>query len=170
MKSKGNIVFLGMMGSGKSTIGKLVSKKLNINFFDTDQNIEENLGSKISKIFEKKGESYFRKIEEKITLETLKRKNIVIALGGGSFLNKKIREEILNNHLSIWLNWSNHIIVKRIQKNSKRPLTSGKSKNELISLIKSRSNIYSRALHKIDCDNLSKSELVNRIVNLYEAD
>ena len=72
--------------------------------------------------------------------------------------------------MSIWLNWSNHTIVKRIQKNSKRPLAYGKSKNELISLIKSRSNIYSKALHKIDCDNLSKSELVNRIINLYEAD
>jgi len=169
MKSKGNIVFLGMMGSGKSTIGKLVSKKLNINFFDTDQKIEEKFGLKISKIFEEKGESFFRKIEEKITLETLKKKNIVIALGGGSFLNKKIREEILNNHLSIWLNWSNYTIIKRVQKNNKRPLASNKSKTELISLIKSRSNIYSKALHKIDCDNLSKSELVNKVINFYEA-
>ena len=169
MKSKGNIVFLGMMGSGKSTIGKLVSKKLNINFFDTDQKIEEKFGLKISKIFEEKGESFFRKIEEKITLETLKKKNIVIALGGGSFLNKKIREEILNNHLSIWLNWSNYTIIKRVKKNNKRPLASNKSKTELISLIKSRSNIYSKALHKIDCDNLSKSELVNKVINFYEA-
>ena len=74
MKSKGNIVFLGMMGSGKSSIGKLVSKKLNLNFFDVDLLIEEKLNMKISKIFENKGEKFFREFEEKLTLDTLKKK------------------------------------------------------------------------------------------------
>ena len=74
MKSKGNIVFLGMMGSGKSSIGKLVSKKLELNFFDIDQKIEEKFKMTISKIFSEKGESFFRKVEEKITLDILKKK------------------------------------------------------------------------------------------------
>ena len=103
MKSKGNIVFLGMMGSGKTSIGKLVSKKLDLNFFDIDQKIEEKFQMKISKIFNEKGETFFRKIEEKMTLELLKRKKSVIALGGGGFLNKNVRDEIIKNHVSFWL-------------------------------------------------------------------
>ena len=88
MKSSKNIVFLGMMGSGKRSIGFLISKKLNLKFFDIDNHIENNLGMKISKIFKDKGEKFFREYEEKITLNTLKKKKIVIGLGGGAFLNK----------------------------------------------------------------------------------
>ena len=90
MKSKGNIVFLGMMGSGKTSIGSLVSKKFKMDFYDTDQLIEKKLNTKISKIFQEKGEKFFRNLEEKITLQILRNKNIVVALGGGTFLNKKI--------------------------------------------------------------------------------
>jgi len=71
MKSKENLVFLGMMGSGKSSIGLLVAKKLKVNFIDVDKEIEKELGISIKKIFETKGENYFRKIEEKITLEEI---------------------------------------------------------------------------------------------------
>ena len=69
MKSKENLVFLGMMGSGKTSIGLIVSKKLKIEFIDVDNEIEREQGMKISKIFETKGEDYFRKIEENITLK-----------------------------------------------------------------------------------------------------
>ena len=102
MKSKGNIVFLGMMGSGKTSIGKIISNKLKLDFYDVDNIIEEHLKMKISEIFFKKGEGFFRKIEEKITIDTLKKKNIVLALGGGSFLNRNVRNEILKKHLSFW--------------------------------------------------------------------
>ena len=95
MKSKENLVFLGMMGSGKSSIGSIISKKLNIDFIDIDEEIEKNLGMTISKIFEIKGERYFRKIEETITLKILKKSKMVISLGGGAFLNNKIKKEIL---------------------------------------------------------------------------
>ena len=74
MDSKENLVFLGMMGSGKSSIGSLVSKKLNIEFIDVDNEIEKKAGCKILKIFENKGEQYFREIEENITLKYLKKK------------------------------------------------------------------------------------------------
>jgi shikimate kinase/shikimate kinase/3-dehydroquinate synthase len=168
MKSKGNIVFLGMMASGKTSVGKLISKKLKKEFFDTDQYIENSLGMNISKIFETKGEDYFRKFEQKISLEILKKKDIVISLGGGSFLNKKIRNEILDNHLSFWLNWNNQILIKRIRNSTKRPLAINTSDKELMNLIKIRSNIYSKALYKIDCNELSKLEVVNKIINIYE--
>ena len=90
MESNKNLVFLGMMGSGKTTLGKIVSKKLNKEFIDIDQAIEVQEGMIISEIFEKKGEPFFRILEEKISLLNLKKKNSVISLGGGAFLNKKI--------------------------------------------------------------------------------
>ena len=100
MKSKENLVFLGMMGSGKSSIGFLVAKKLKLNFVDIDKEIEKNLNITIKKIFEIKGEDYFRKIEEQTTLKILKLNSTVISLGGGAFMNKNISKEILKKHLS----------------------------------------------------------------------
>ena len=143
MKSKENLIFLGMMGSGKSSIGSLVAKKLQLNFIDVDNEIETELGLSIKKIFETKGENYFRKFEEKITLKKLKLKPVVISLGGGAFTNRNIRKEVIRNHLSFWLNWSDEILVNRIKDSKKRPLVSNTSENEIIDLIKKRSNIYS---------------------------
>ena len=85
MKLKKNLVFLGMMGSGKTSIGLIVSKKLKSNFIDIDEEIEKKIGMKISKIFETKGENFFRELEEKITLKILQKSNCVISLGGGAF-------------------------------------------------------------------------------------
>jgi len=170
MKSKENLVFLGMMGSGKSSIGLLVAKKLQLNFIDIDNEIEKKLGKKITDIFEENGEDFFRKIEEKITLKELKLNSSVISLGGGAFTNKNIRREVLKNHLSFWLNWSNKILLNRIKNSKKRPLAINSSDNEIINLIKKRSNIYAKALFEIKCDNLSKNEVVNKIIKIYEPD
>mgnify|MGYP001277710900 FL=1 len=169
MKSKENLIFLGMMGSGKSSIGSLVAKKLQLNFIDIDNEIETELGLSIKKIFETKGENYFRKFEEKITLKKLKSKPVVISLGGGAFTNRNIRKEVIKNHLSFWLNWSDKILVNRIKNSKKRPLVSNASENEIIDLIKKRSNIYSKALYKIECDSLTKKEIVKKILDTYEA-
>ena len=169
MKSKENLVFLGMMGSGKSSIGSLVAKKLKVEFIDVDKEIEKELGISISKMFETKGEDYFRKYEEKITLRVLKTNSIVVSLGGGAFVNKVIRKEILKNHISFWLNWNDEILLERIKNRKKRPLAFNATENELIDLIKKRSNIYSKALYEIKCDKMSKSEIVKKVLNNYEA-
>ncbi len=168
MESKENIVFLGMMGSGKSTLGSLISKKLNLQFYDTDNEIEKKIGMKISKIFKEKGEFFFRKIEEKISLEILRKNNVVIALGGGAFLNKKIMEEILKNHLSFWLKWNDKILIKRIKKSPKRPLAYNLDSNELLNLIKKRSKIYSKAKFRINCNDLTKNQIIDRVMEIYE--
>ena len=168
MKSKGNIVFLGMMGSGKTSIGKLVSIKLNLNFFDIDHIIEEKTKMKISKIFSNKGEEFFRHLEEKNTLNILKKKGSVISLGGGGFLNNNIRKEVLANHLSFWLSYDDKILINRIINSSKRPLAFNLNKEELLNLTKKRSNIYSKALYKVNCNNLTKIEIVNKILKIYE--
>ncbi len=169
MNSKENLVFLGMMGSGKSSIGSLVSNKLNIDFIDIDNEIEKKIGLKISKIFLKEGEEYFRQIEERETLKFLKNKKTVISLGGGAFLNSKIKKEIINNHISFWLNWDIKTLVNRIVNSKKRPIANKLSKSEIEEMIKKRSVIYSKAMYKIDCENLTKNEIVKKIVEIYEA-
>ena len=168
MESKKNIVFLGMMGSGKTSIGLLVSKKLNLKFYDIDQIIEKELEMSISVIFQKKGEKFFREFEEKTTLKILKKKWIVVSLGGGAFINKKIREEILKNHLSFWLNWNSKTLIQRVKNNAKRPIALKSSTNELIDLIKKRSEVYSKSKYKINCEQLSKNEIVSKIIDIYE--
>ena len=83
MNSKKNLVFLGMMGSGKSSIGFLVSKRLNLTFIDIDDLIEKKIGMSITEIFKEKGEDHFRSLEEKVTLKALKSIGEVVSLGGG---------------------------------------------------------------------------------------
>jgi shikimate kinase/shikimate kinase/3-dehydroquinate synthase len=168
MESKENLVFLGMMGSGKSSIGSIVAKKLKLNFVDIDNEIEKELGTNIKKIFEKKGEDFFRKFEEKITLKKLKLNSTVISLGGGAFMNKNIRKEVLKSHISFWLNWDNEILLSRIKKNNKRPLVQNSTNAKLIELMNKRSNIYSKALYEIKCDNLTKNEILRKILKIYE--
>ena len=143
-------------------------KKLNLKFFDIDQLIEKNEGVDISTIFSEKGEINFRKLEEKITLKTLRSKNSVIALGGGSFINENIRNEIIKNHLSFWLNWSDYIILKRIKGSKKRPLASKSTEQEIKAIINKRKKIYSKANFKINCNKLTKSEIVKTIIKTYE--
>ncbi len=168
MKSKENLVFLGMMGAGKSSIGSLVAKKLRLNFIDIDLEIEKISQKTINEIFEIEGENYFRELEEKITLKKLKLVSSVISLGGGAFMNKKIRSEVLKNHKSFWLNWNDQVLLDRIKKSKKRPIALNSNKNELIDLIKKRSYIYSKAQYEIKCDNLSKDMITEKILKIYE--
>ena len=168
MISNKNLVFLGMMGSGKSSIGNLVSKKLDLHFVDIDNLIIENAGMTISEIFEKKGENYFRNLEEKITLKCLKEIKNVISLGGGGFINAKIRKEVLNNHFSFWLNWDELTLIRRIKGSKKRPLAFKSTDQEIRAIIKNRSKIYSNAQFKINCNKLTKTEIVKKIIKNYE--
>ena len=169
MKSNNNLVLLGMMGSGKSTIGLLLSKRLNTNFFDIDKIIEREHNMKVNEIFEKKGEKFFRSLEEKITLSALKSKNSIISLGGGSWLNEKIRKETnINNNVSFWLNWDTSIILERIKKNNKRPLIKNLNDSEIVKLILKRSKIYAKANYEIDCNRLTKDKIIKKILNIYE--
>ena len=163
-----DIVLLGMMGSGKSTIGHLLSKYLKLKFVDIDYVIEKETGLTINNIFQRKGEDYFRNLEEEITLKMLKNSKKIIALGGGGFLNNNIRKEIINNHFSVWLDWKHSTIIKRILKSKKRPIAFNSTESDLKKLITERSDIYSKANFKINCETLTKNMIVKQIVDLYE--
>ena len=166
MKLNKNLILIGMMASGKSTIGGLLAKKLNFRFFDTDFIIEKKTKMKIVEIFRKKGEPYFRNLEKKITLNLLNKNNCVISLGGGAFINEAVRKVAQKDNATIWLNWNLKTLINRIKKNNKRPVASNLSNNELKDLLINRSKIYSKANYKIDCENMQKKEIVNKIIQL----
>jgi len=158
-----------MMAVGKTTLGKIVAKKQGLEFIDIDANIEVKCSMKISEIFKKKGEKFFRINEEKEVLNSLKKKNCVIALGGGAFINKIIRNNVLENAISIWLDIDLITLNKRIKWNKNRPLLDKENNEKKISkLYSERKNIYNMANHKIVCNQLSKESIARKIIDLYE--
>ena len=166
---KKNLVLLGMMAVGKTTLAKIVAKKHNLKFIDTDENIKKKNSMSISEIFEKKGEIFFRKEEEKVVLKSLKKNNCVIALGGGAFINRTIRENILKNAISIWLDVDIETLNNRIKQNYKRPLLKRENnQTKLKELYSERKKIYELAHYKVECDKLSKQSIVDKIITLYE--
>ena len=164
-----NLTLTGMMGVGKSTIGKNLAKKLNYNFIDVDKVIEAMEGSSINLIFKNKSESYFRKIESDVTLSELKKENSVISLGGGSFLNSAVRRSTKKMSVSFWLDVPIEKLIKRLKKNSQRPLLKKGNIDETVKKIYfDRKKIYNEADYRIKCNSLKSEEIVNIILGLYE--
>ena len=166
---KKNLVLLGMMGVGKTTIGKILYKKLKLEFIDTDEHIEKENSMSVSEIFEKKGENFFRTVERNLIPELLKKDGCVFALGGGAFMDNVIREHILKNCISIWLDIDIKILIGRTSINKNRPLLINKDVSEKLKKIYyERKNTYALANHKINCDKLNKNDIVKKISELYE--
>jgi len=121
-KEKHRIALIGHMGSGKTAFGKLISKKLNLNFYDSDRLIEKNKCKKITELFNIYGEAGFRSIEEKIILSFTLNENMVLSLGGGAILNKKVRNFLKKNFTTVFLDVNISVITERLKKSYKRPL------------------------------------------------
>ena len=163
------ITLIGMMGSGKTTCGSFLAKKLGISFVDIDSIIELEENLKISKIFNKFGEKYFRLIEEKTIFlkvnEHLEQDiKAVISLGGGGFESKKTREFLLNNSKVIWLNSDIKVLSKRVGKAFNRPMIEGNVENNIEMLLNKRIKNYQKSHLKINTDNLSINDLCNKII------
>ena len=166
---KKNLVLLGMMAVGKTTLGKIVAKKQELKFIDIDASIEKKNSMTIKEIFKKKGEKFFRMEEENEILKSLEKNNCVIALGGGAFMNKTVRENILKNAISIWLNVDIKTLNQRVKWNQKRPLLKEENyQKKITELYAERKNIYKLANHQIACDKLSKKNIAEKIIALYE--
>ena len=158
-----------MMGSGKSTIGKALSERLNMKFADTDTIIESKLSLPISEIFEVKGEKFFRKLEMEESIKLTEKKGFVIALGGGAFINDQIREKIKKSCFSVYLQLNINELFERTKNNQKRPLlNTNESKKELKKLYEKRKEFYSMADYKVDCDSKTKIEIIEEIKKVYE--
>ena len=168
-KMSKNLILTGMMGVGKSTIGKILAKKLKYKFFDVDKLIESKENMSIYLIFKIKDEKYFRKIEKEITLQILKRNNSVISLGGGAFLNKSIREESKKNSVSFWLDVEIDELTKRLKRTKKRPLLLKKNINVTIrEIFLKRKKFYNEADFRIKCSTLKSMEIAKEILNKYD--
>ena len=163
---KKNIVLIGMMAAGKTTIGSKLAKKLNYNFFDVDFEIEKLENNKIINIFENKGESYFRKVEEKLSLNFIEKNNCVISLGGGAFINENIRKKIQKNSHSFWLNWKIKTILDRISKNKNRPIALNLNNKDLADLYKKRVKFYKLSDFRVNCEKKNKNEIIKIILEI----
>ena len=160
-----NVCLIGLMGSGKSMIGRDLSKVLNLDFYDTDYEIEQNVGKSINYIFTKYGEEYFRNIEEEVCLKILKNKNCVISLGGGSITSPKIRNMINENSFSIYLKVDLKILHDRLKNSKKRPLLKNVDRKTAIETLYNKRKFFYNNANLIIENNFEKNDIVLRIVD-----
>ena len=155
---------IGMMGSGKSSVGKLLANKLQFSIIDIDKEIEKDQKLPIKEIFEEKGEDYFREIESKHLLR--KRKLAVVSCGGGIILNKKNREFLKTSGYTIYLKSSIPTLEKRLFNKNSRPLLDNNSlKGTLINIYNKRKKLYnSTANATIITDRISVNEVCELII------
>ena len=154
-------VLVGIPGSGKSTIGKELAKKINVKFVDTDREIEIKVGKSVGEIFIEDGEAAFRELEKAVVLESLKQDKTVVSLGGGSVLDQEVRLELLN-HRTYWLDTSINNALKRTGSNTNRPLLLDSPRSTLKRLLEERSGFYAEvAVKKI----LTESKSINLITD-----
>ena len=162
---------VGMMGTGKSKFGRLVSTTLNFNFYDTDSLIEKEFNTTIKKLFENNGETFFRNAEKEtiknIFFKVLKSKErAIISIGGGAFDLIETREILLKNSNVIWLNTPMDVLIERIGNGSKRPMIKEDVKKSVNNLLKERIKYYSLSHHQIDTEKLSQIQITKKIIDI----
>jgi shikimate kinase len=165
-----NIFFVGLMGAGKTTIGRLIAKQLGMVFYDSDHEVERKTGVKIPLIFELEGEAGFRKRETSTIEELSQLKNIVMATGGGAVLLPENRELLKNNGIIIYLRGNVHDLWLRTRNDKTRPLLQGGNiKQKLERLYIERDPIYTALADLIvDTGAQSAAEITNHIEQLLQ--
>jgi shikimate kinase len=169
------IVLIGMMGSGKSTIGRRLAGTLKIDFHDSDSIIEEQTGQSIPEIFSRDGESAFRQHEQEVILNQLTKGLCVISTGGGAIMNPVILSAIKAKAISIWLKADISEILRRVGKSKKRPLLQTVDPEKTLSdLLRDRGSFYNQADITIDTTggniNLIVPEIIKTLSDKYKAD
>jgi shikimate kinase len=160
-----SIVFIGFMGVGKTTIGKLVAKKLYRDFVDIDEEIEKEFHMPVSQIFNEIGEKAFRQREKEIIIEQCRQKLRIISVGGGAFLQEEIRKECLSSCIVFFLDLSWESWKERISMIiDSRPVLQGKTIEEIEELFYKRQEVYSAHHSKIQTDHQEVEEIADYIV------
>ncbi len=166
---KQNIIITGFMGSGKSVVAEELARKLGMKFIDMDQIIEECLGMSISDIFDRYGENYFRKQENKLVKELSQKENMVIATGGGALLSSDNARILGQMGEIICLYADPRTIHDRLKRKNDRPLLKGENiLNKINLLLGERKKMYDKIKCKVDTTNFTVQEVVDRIINLLE--
>lgn len=164
-----NIVLVGFMGTGKTTIGGLIAQKLNVRYIHTDGLIEEKEGISINDIFSKKGEPYFRKLEKEIIKALSEEQNSVIDAGGGVVIDASNVENLKKNGLIFCLNATPEEILKRTEKYTHRPLLDiDDPLAEIKRLLEERKDYYKRADYQIDTTGRTPAEVSKEIIGIYK--
>jgi len=168
-----NIVALvGMMGSGKSTLGKILADKLHYKFIDLDTEIEKQAKKTITEIFDSEGEKKFRELETDCLKQQLSSTDkIILACGGGCFITEENRENLINKSLTIYLEASPDTLFSRLEKDKSRPLLQedGKLKDKIDSILAKRIKYYELADCKINTDNNNEAEIIAQILSKINA-
>ena len=161
-----SIVFIGFMGVGKTTIGKLVADKLGREFIDIDEEIEKEYAMKVSDIFEKIGEEAFREKEKSVITSLCEQKGKVLSLGGGAFLQEDIRKVCLSSSFVILLDLSFDKWKERIDLIiDSRPVLQGKSLSEMEELFYKRQEVYAKHHLNVNTDDQSPKEIADLIIH-----
>jgi len=162
----GNIYLIGMMGSGKSTIGKLLAQNLQMNFIDLDDAIETNAKKTVADLFEQDAVSHFRKLESEALVNT-RQKNSVIACGGGIILDKLNRNQLQSSGKVVYLQASISQLVKRLKSKNDRPLLNGKQiEDELNHIWNERKKLYEETAHMIiNVDKQKPEQITKHIID-----
>jgi shikimate kinase / 3-dehydroquinate synthase len=159
-----SVVLVGMMGAGKTSVGKRLAAKLGLPFVDADAEIEAGAQLTISEIFERFGEAYFREGERKVIARLLTSGPVVLATGGGAFMNATTRENIARHGVSIWLKPGFDVLLARVRKKSNRPLLkTADPERTLRQLLDERSPIYALADHTIESHDAAHDSVVEAI-------
>lgn len=163
-----NLILCGFMGSGKSTVGKLLAEKLGTRFVDTDAYIEQKEGMTISEMFEKYGEEYFRQKEHEVCEELSELKRTVISTGGGTLLNDENRKTLKKNGVVFLLNVSSRTVLSRLKSDTTRPLLQREDKEHAVKmLLTQRTPLYNMAAdHVIDAEE-SPRKVCLKILSIY---
>lgn len=162
-----SIVLVGMMGAGKSSIGRRLAIALDIPFLDADIEIEKAAGMSIPDIFESKGEPYFRAGEARVIARLLDGGPQVLATGGGAFMNEQTRSAIRQKGISIWLKADLDVLLRRVKRRADRPLLkSGDPAETLERLMAERDPVYAHADLTIGSRDVAHEAIVGEIVSM----
>lgn len=160
------LVLVGLMGVGKSTVGRRLAKRLALPFVDADAEIEKAAGCPISDIFEFHGEAAFREGERRVLRRLLEERPAVIATGGGAFIDDETRRHVRQHATSIWLRTDLDTVVKRVKRNTNRPLLrNGDPRKTLEHLMEVRDPIYAEADIVVDSSDTAVDKVVDAIVD-----
>ena len=159
------IVMVGMMGAGKSSIGRRLATRLGMAFADADTEIEQAANQSIPDIFEQHGEAYFRDGERRVIQRLLDGKPKVLATGGGAFIQPETRAAIQQAGISIWLKADRDLLLSRVKRRNNRPLLKGGDPAEIIErLIAERYPIYAEAAIHIQSRDIAHDAVIDDIL------
>ena len=159
------IVLVGLMGAGKTSVGRRLAEKLGIPFVDADHEIEAAAGMSIAEIFAGHGEAYFREGERRVIQRLLNGGAQVLATGGGAYMNEETRASIEQHGVSVWLKASLPLLMKRVLKRQDRPLLkAGDPEAIMRGLIEKRYPVYAKAGMTVESRDVQHGQMVNDVI------